>query len=382
MTRFATRVIHAGEPRICGAVSIPVFQSSTFLHDPRSAAEGGYHEVRYARLSNTPGHLALQEKLAALEGAEAALLTSSGMAAISTTLLALLEPGDHVLAQEGLYGGTHTLLVRDLRRFGIECTFVDGNDPTAWGAARRPRTRLFYVEAMSNPLLQVADLPGIVEFCRTGGLLSVIDNTLATPVNFQPLRCGFDLCIHSCTKYLNGHSDLVAGVVVGGAALLTRIKHQLDRLGGALDPHACFLLHRGIKTVALRVRHQNDSALRIARFLSRHPAVRQVHYPGLESHPQHARAQALFQGFGGLLSLELQEGVAGVERLLSRTQLLIQAPSLGGVETLVTRPATTSHASLTPAERHRLGISDALLRISVGLEDPEDLIEDLAQALS
>lgn len=382
MTRFDTRVVHAGEPRVCGAVSIPVFQSSTFLYDPARGADGGYHEVRYARLSNTPGHLALQEKLAALEGAEAALVTSSGMAAVSATLLSLLEAGDHMLAQDGLYGGTHTLLARDLRRLGIECTFVDGNDPTAWRAARRPRTRLFYVEAMSNPLLRVADLPGIIEFCRTSGMLSVIDNTLATPVNFQPLQRGFDLCIHSCTKYLNGHSDLVAGVVLGRGALVARIKHLLDQLGGALDPHACFLLHRGIKTVALRVRHQNASALRIARFLGQHPAVRRVHYPGLESHPQHARAQALFQGFGGLLSLELQDGVAGAERLLSRTRLLIQAPSLGGPETLATRPATTSHAGLDPEDRLRLGISDGLLRISVGLEDPEDLLEDLAQALS
>src|SRR5258705_8741097 len=226
---------------------------------------------------------------------------------------------------------------------------------------------------MSNPLLQVGDLQAIAYFARENDLVSIVDNTFASPVNFRPAEWGFDLSLHSATKYLNGHSDIVAGVVIGRADLVTRVTHKLNHLGGSLDPHAAFLLHRGLKTLALRVRYQNDSALRIAQFLESHPAVARVNYPGLESHPRHQRARELFEGCGGVLSFEPQHGVAAAERLLKKTQLATVAPSLGGVETLVTRPATTSHAGMLPEDRRRLGISDSLIRVSIGIEATEDL---------
>ncbi len=377
--RFETALIHAGEqrPRIEGAVAMPVFQSSTFEFD----GAGDYHDVRYIRLNNTPNHTVLHAKLAALESAEAALVAGSGMAAISSTLLSLLAHGDHVLAHHTLYGGTHDFLTKDLPRMGIEHTFVDADDPGTWAKAVRPTTRAFYVETMTNPLLEVVDLRGVAAFCRERRITSIIDNTCATPVNFRPVEHGFDLVVHSASKYLNGHSDIVAGAVVGKADLVHAAKHKLDHLGGTLDPHACFLLHRGMKTLALRVRHQSESALRVARFLEQHPAVTRVHYPGLESHPRHARARELMRGFGGLLSFELKGGVAAAEAFIGKVVLPANAPSLGGVESLVTRPATTSHAGLSAEQRARLGIAEGLVRLSVGLEATEDLVEDLGQAL-
>jgi cystathionine beta-lyase/cystathionine gamma-synthase len=378
--RLETALIHAGErhPRIEGAVAMPVFQSSTFEFD----GGGDYHDVRYIRLNNTPNHAVLHAKLAALESAEAALVTASGMAAISSTLLSLLSHGDHILAHRTLYGGTHDLLTKDLFRMGIEHTFVDADDPASWGKAIRPTTRAFYVETMTNPLLEVVDLPGVAAFCRERGLTSIVDNTCASPVNFRPVTHGFDLVVHSATKYLNGHSDIVAGVVAGKAALVQAAKHKVDHLGGSLDPHACFLLHRGLKTLALRVRHQGQTTLALARFLEGHAAVSRVHYPGLPSHARHARARDLFAGFGGLLSFELRGGLAAAERFIARLKIPANAPSLGGVESLVTRPATTSHAGMSAQERAALGIGDGLVRMSVGLEAPEDLIEDLDHALS
>lgn len=377
--RFDTRLIHAGEPspRLSGAVVMPIFQSSTY----NFGGEGSYHDVRYIRLNNTPNHVVLHDKLAALEGGEAALVAASGMAAISTSLLALLKAGDHLLSQDCLYGGTRSLLSEDLRRLGIECTFVDAGNPESWRAALRPNTRAFYCETMTNPLLEVADLPGIAAFSREHGLVSLIDNTLASPLNFRPLSHGFHLSLHSCTKFLNGHTDIVAGAVIGSAELVGRVKHRLDHLGGTLDPHACFLLHRGMKTLALRMRQQNHSALEIARFLSEHPRVARVHYAGLPSHPSHARAKALLDGFGGLLSFELKSDLDGTLGFLEKMTLPIQAPSLGGVESLLTRPVTTSHAGLPEKERLRLGITDQLIRMSVGIEDTRDLIDDLKQAL-
>jgi cystathionine beta-lyase/cystathionine gamma-synthase len=378
--RLDTQLIHAGEPRprIAGAVAMPIFQSSTFELAPSG---GGYHDVRYIRLNNTPNHVALHEKLAAIERAEAALVTASGMAAISSALLAVLGSGDHLLVQECLYGGTHSLVVQDLPRLGIRHTFIDAADPAGWERALEPTTRAIYVESMTNPLLQVADHTRVVEFARAHRLVSLIDNTFATPVNFRAVERGFDLSLHSCTKYLNGHSDIVAGAVLGRAALVQATKHKLDHLGGSLDPHACFLLHRGLKTMAVRVRHQNASALAIARFLEQHPAVRRVHHPGLESHPHHKRAQELFAGFGGTFSFELHGDVARADRFIAALELPVNAPSLGGVDSLVTRPALTSHAGLSAAERQRAGIADTLVRLSVGLEATEDLVADLARAL-
>lgn len=384
MTRISnhleTKLIHAGEadPRVQGAVVTPIFQSAMFEY----AGETSYHDLRYIRLSNTPGHQALHRKLAAVEGAEAALSTASGMAAISTTLMTFLSAGDHLLAQRCLYGGAHDLITRDFPGMGLSYGFVDGSDPSSWERALRPTTKVFYVEAMSNPLLEVADLEAVVAFARARGLCSVIDSTFASPVNFSAIELGFDVSIHSCTKYMNGHSDIVAGAVIGGADRITKVHHKLNHLGGSLDPHAVFLLHRGMKTMALRVKCQNQSALALARLLEGHPAVAKVNYPGLESHPAHARARRLFRGFGGVLSFELRGGAQAADRLMQSVTLPILAPSLGGVESLITRPALTSHAGLDPAERRGLGISDGLVRMSVGIEAAEDLLEDLGQALA
>ncbi|MBW2005237.1 MAG: aminotransferase class I/II-fold pyridoxal phosphate-dependent enzyme [Deltaproteobacteria bacterium] len=375
-----TKLIHAGEPDplINGAVSMPVFQSSTFEYTGAT----GYHDLKYIRLNNTPNHIALHQKLAALENAEAALVTASGMAAISTTLLSFLSSGDHLLAQECLYGGTHDFITKDLETFGISYDFIDGDDPGAWKHKLKPNTKAIYVETMTNPLLQVGDLKAVVEFAKTHCLISLIDNTFSSPVNFRPPEWGFDLSLHSCTKYLNGHSDIVAGAVIGSADLIQKITHKLNHLGGSLDPHACFLLHRGLKTLAVRVRYQNESALKIAKFLEDNPAVNRVNYPGLESHPRHQRASELFDGFSGMLSFELNDGVQAAEHFIQNTTLPISAPSLGGVESLITRPAITSHSGMSPEDRQAMGISDALIRLSVGIEATEDIIEDFDQALN
>ncbi len=379
--RLETKLIHAGEPepRILGAVSMPIFQSAMFEY----AGETDYHDLQYIRLNNTPNHVALHGKLSALENGEAALVTSSGMAAISTSLLSLLSAGDHLLAQKCLYGGTHDFLTQDFAAFGISYDFVDADDPQSWKSRLRPQTKAIYVEAITNPLMEVGDLEGIAQFARSNGLVSLIDNTFATPVNFRPLEHGFDLSLHSCTKYMNGHSDIVAGAVIGSAALVARIKRKLNHLGGSLDPHAAFLLHRGMKTLAVRVRHQNASALEIATFLDGRPEVSRVNYPGLASHPGHERANRLFEGgFGGMLSFEMAGGVDAARRFIDATRLPIRAPSLGGVETLLTQPALTSHAGMAREDRARLGIGDGLIRMSVGLEATEEIIEDLGQALA
>ena len=375
-----TKLIHAGEPepRIGNAVSMPIFQSSTFQY----SGEQEYSDIKYIRLNNTPNHEVLHRKLAALESAEAGLVTSSGMAAISTTLLTFLSAGDHLLAQRGLYGGTHDFIARDFESMGIECDFVDGESVEHWSEKLRSSTKVIYVEALTNPLLQVADLEAVVRFARQNKLLAIIDNTFTSPINFRPLEQGFDVTVHSCTKYLNGHSDIVAGAVIGPTDLVDKVRRRLGHLGGSLDPHACFLLQRGMKTLALRMKYQNESALKIARFLEAHSSISGVNYPGLESHPQHRRARRLFDGFSGMLSFEIQGGVEETRRFLEKVTIPIVAPSLGGVETLITLPATTSHSGLTPEERRELGISDTLVRVSVGIEATEDLVEDFDQALS
>ncbi len=374
-----TKLIHAGEPEplIAGAVNTPIFQSSTFEYS--GAAD--YHQLRYIRLNNTPNHDVLHAKLAALENAEAALVCSSGMAAIAATLLTLLAPGGHLLAQECLYGGTHDLFARDLPSLGVEVDFIDPDDPDSWRAHLKSNTRAIYVETLSNPLLQVPDLAAIVDFARHHRLTSIIDNTFASPINFRAVEFGFDLSLHSATKYLNGHDDIVAGAVVGNAELVSNVRRKLNLLGGALDPHACFLLNRGLKTLAVRVRHQNESALKIAHFFEQHPAVTRVNYPGLEGHPHHLRACELLDGFGGVLSFELKGGVEAAERFIANATVPTSAPSLGGVHTLIMRPAVTSHAGMSRDERARAGIADGLIRLSVGLETCEDLIEDFERAL-
>jgi cystathionine beta-lyase/cystathionine gamma-synthase len=378
--RIETKLIHSGEPepRIGGSVAMPIFQSAMFEY----GGEQSYHDLQYIRLNNTPNHLALHAKLAALENAESALVTASGMSAISTALLAVVPVGGRLLAQNALYGGTHDFLTKDFPAFGRSVDFIDADDPASWEAHLKPETEAIYVETMSNPLLQVPDLPAVAAFAQSHGLISLIDNTFASPFNFRPAEHGFDLSLHSCTKYLNGHSDIVAGAIIGRATLVERCKRLLDHLGGSLDPHACFLLHRGMKTLAVRMDYQNRSTLALAEFLARHPRVAQVNYAGLASHPRHERAQQLFQGFGGVLSFEARGGLGAAGAFIYKARLPIHAPSLGGVETLMTRPVTTSHAGMSPEDRARLGITDSLIRISVGLEATEDLIEDFDQALS
>ena len=374
-----TKLIHAGEPepRVAGAVSIPIFQSAMFEY----AGETDYHDLKYIRLNNTPNHDAVHAKLAALENAGAAIVTASGMAAISTALLTVLSAGDHLLAQDCLYGGTHDLITKDFAGFGLSYDFINAGDPTSWKEKLRPNTKAIYVETMTNPLLEVADLKAVVAFAKQHGLISLIDNTFASPVNFRPPYYGFDISIHSGTKYLNGHSDIVAGACIGSVEIIGKIKKKLDHLGGSMDPHAVFLLHRGMKTLALRMRYQNDSAIRIAHFLETHPAVERVNYPGLESHRGHRHAVELFDGFGGVLSFELIGDTADADAFIKKTTLPIVAPSLGGVETLITRPTITSHAGMSAEDRKRLGISDKLIRLSVGIEATDDLIADLEQAL-
>jgi cystathionine beta-lyase/cystathionine gamma-synthase len=377
--RIETKLIHSGEPqpRIGGSVSMPIFQSAMFEY----GGEQDYHDLQYIRLNNTPNHLAVHAKLAALENAESALVTASGMAAISTALLAVVPAGGHLLAQSALYGGTHDFLTKDFPAFGRSVDFIDADDPAGWEKHLKPDTEAIYVETMSNPLLQVPDLPAAAAFAQSHGLISLIDNTFASPFNFRPAEHGFDLSLHSCTKYLNGHSDIVAGAIIGRAALVERCKRLLDHLGGSLDPHACFLLHRGMKTLAVRMEYQNRSTRALAEFLAAHPGISQVNYPGLVSHPQHERARKLFQGFGGVLSFEAEGGLAAAETFIRKARLPIQAPSLGGVETLMTRPSTTSHSGMSREDRTCLGVTDSLIRISVGLEATDDLIEDFAQAL-
>ncbi len=377
---FETKLIHSGEPepRINGAVSMPIFQSANFEY----AGEASYHDLKYIRLNNTPNHIVLHQKLAALENAEAALVTASGMAAISTSLLTLLSSGDHLLAQDTLYGGTHSLITKDLVSYGISYDFIDGDRPETWQEKLKPNTKAIYVESMTNPLLQVADLLSVVQFAKSHDLISLIDNTFPSPYNFRAVDFGFDISLHSCTKYLNGHSDIVGGAVIGSCKLIEKITHKLNHLGGSMDPHTCFLLHRGIKTLAVRMKHQNESTGKIAQFLQLHSKITKVNYPGLESSSGHQRARELFDGFSGMLSFELSGGLEAAEQFMKNTTLPIIAPSLGGVETLLTIPAITSHAGMTPEDRQQLGIKDGLIRMSVGIEATEEIIDDFKQALS
>lgn len=375
-----TVAVHGGErwPGPEGSAVFPIYQSTVFSAGPGTA----YHDIPYIRLNSTPSQKYLHDKLAALEGAEAAVATSSGMAALTTTLLSFLRAGDHLLASDCLYGGTHDFLTNHAEDLGWRCSFVDMHRPGTWEAARTPQTKLFLAETITNPLVRVGLLDEVVAFGRREGLLTVIDNTFASPVNFRPLAAGFDLCFHSATKYLGGHSDLVAGCVMGSTGLVERVRRALNHFGGSLDPHTGFLLARGVKTLAVRVKAHNDNAMSLARLLADHPAVAAVHYPGLASHPDHGHAAKLFSGFGGMLSLRLRGGEEAAQALLGRVRLAYPAVSLGGVETLITQPAVTTHAGMRPEDRERLGIGPDLVRVSCGIEAAQDLIADFSQALA
>ena len=369
-TKIETKLIHSGEPnpRIGGAVSMPIFQSAMYEY----GGEEKYQDIKYIRLNNTPNHIALQEKLAALENAESALVTASGMASITASLLTFLEKGDHLLVQDTLYGGTHTFVNHEIEKWGIEFDFIDATNSVNWKEKLRPNTKVIYVESITK---------AVVEFAKKHELISIVDNTFPSPINFRPNEWGFDLSCHSCTKYLNGHSDIVAGCVIGSENLIKKITHKLNHLGGTLDPHACFLLHRGIKTLSLRMERHNANALRVAQFLEDHPRVEKVNYPGLESNSHHKNAIRYFDGFSGMLSFELKGGMSSASQFMEKLNFSIIAPSLGGVESLVTLPSTTSHSGMSTNERKNSGISDSLIRMSVGIEHMDDLIADLKQAL-
>ncbi|MDX1644065.1 MAG: aminotransferase class I/II-fold pyridoxal phosphate-dependent enzyme [Thermoanaerobaculia bacterium] len=378
---LATNLVHAGAPRppIEGAVVTPIFQSANYL----MADEASYDAVRYVRLHNSPNHHTLHARLAAIESGEAALVTASGMAAITAAILAFVGQGEHLLVQKTLYGGTQNFLDEDAPRLGLEVSAIDLADPqgaAAWERALRPETRMLYVEAISNPLIEVFDLEAVVEFARAHDLVTLIDATFASPVVFRPLEIGFDIVVHSATKYLNGHSDLVAGAVVSDAETVDRIRHLQLHLGAALDPHACYLLERGLKTLALRVERQCATALALAERLARHPKVRRVNYPGLAGDSGHAVARRLFRGFGGMLSFYV-DSAATAEQFLERVRIPLHAASLGGVESLVVRPSRSSHLGMPVEDRRRLGITDELIRVSTGIEDTDELIEDFERAL-
>ncbi|KAK9915831.1 hypothetical protein WJX75_004668 [Coccomyxa subellipsoidea] len=355
---------------------MPIFQSATYGY----SGDGNEDLVGYTRPADSPNHHALARAIASIEGTEAALVTASGMAAISSTLLALLRPGDHLIIQASTYGGTFELVHHELLPLGIESTIVDPANPGSWKAALRANTKVFYVESISNPLIGVADMEAVAAFSKQHNLTHVVDNTFATPVLLKPARLGF-VVIHSATKFLNGHSDIIAGAVAGPADLIAKVKNKIVVYGGVLDPHACFLLQRGLATLALRVRQQTASALALAKFLEQHPQVEAVNYPGLASSPFHVLAQSLFKGSGGgVLSFEVKGGVSNAQALLKALQLPLIAPSLGGVESLITMPSATSHAALGVDGRKAAGISESLIRLSVGIEGTEDLISDFAQA--
>ena len=377
--QIETIAVHGAHAELEGAVATPIFQTSTYRTG--SSANSSYDNVRYTRLSNGPGHLILQRRLALLAGTEAALVCASGMAAISASLIALVAPGERIFFQRGLYGGTQMLAAHDLPRFGIGCDLAPSDDVATWRAAIQPGTRILYVEALSNPLVTVIDLAAVVALAHELGALAVIDATFASPINLRPATLGFDLEVHSATKYLNGHSDVIAGVVAGHAELVARVLTTQNHLGGCLDPHACFLLERGLKTLPLRVRQQNANALALATFLAAHPAVTRVHYPGLDpARLVPAAVRDAFAGYGGVLSFEVAPALA--EALLGRLELALHAPSLGGPETLVTRPATTSHVGLSSSERAAIGIHEGVVRVACGIEAAIDLIADFDQALA
>lgn len=376
MSTLDTRSVHAGEPdpRIEGAVTLPIFQTSTYTFGDRD------DELRYVRYSNSPNHEALHRKLASIMETETALVTASGMAAISSALLSVLDSGDHLVAPRSLYGGTLDFFDDLLPRFNVTHSFLPAAEPSRWKSVLRPNTKVLYAESIANPRLEVPDLEAMVDFADRHDLLAVIDNTFASPVNLRPANLGFDVVLHSATKYLAGHSDLAAGVVGGPKERLSEIRVTTKMLGGMLDPHACFLLHRSLKTLGPRVREHNQNAGAVARALSDHPAISGVRYPGLSGHPNHDRASTLLDGFGGMVSFELTRS-ADVDVFFDALSLPIRAPSLGGVETLISQPVRTSHKNMDPEVRRELGITDRFVRLSVGIEGTEDLVDDLTTAL-
>jgi cystathionine beta-lyase len=369
-----TCCVHSGthrDPHTRG-LNTPVYTSSSFEYLDTA-------ENVYPRYFNTPNQKAIVRKLCELENAEAGLLFSSGMAAISCAVLSFLSSGDHVVLQKDIYGGTHHFVTAEFERFGIEYTFVS-NRTADIEKAMRKNTRVIYIETPSNPLLLITDIAAAAQIARAAKAVSIIDSTFATPINQNPLELGIDIVTHSGTKYLGGHSDLCCGAALTRKSLAARISATAANLGGSLNAMTCYLLERSLKTLGLRVERQNRNAGRIAEHLQSDPRISNVYYPGLENHPGHAVAGKQMKGFGGMLAFELDS--LQPQRFLKNLRVITPALSLGGVETIICSPATTSHEKITPAERAELGISDNLLRLSVGIEDADDLIDDLDGALA
>jgi cystathionine beta-lyase/cystathionine gamma-synthase len=354
----------------------PITQSTTFVNPV-----GGEEEVLYTRYGNNPNQVEVARKYAMLEGAEAAICLSSGMAATALAHLAILRPGDHLVASRWIYGGTQKLFDEEFGRLGIAVSYVDPAQPRQWRKQIRKTTRAIFVETPTNPLIRMLDLHVVAQIAREFGIALLVDATFASPINFRPLEHDADVVITSATKYLNGHSDVIAGTVAGSASVIEEVTRLMRLWGPAIDPHQAWLLDRGLKTLAVRMERHNANGLAVARWAEGRRGIARVHYPGLESHPDHEIAKRLLDNFGGMLGLEIEGGAAASERVLRRLKLFAHAPSLGGVESLVSEPRITSHKHLAPEDRAAQGIPDGFVRVSCGIEDAADLIVDLDQAL-
>lgn len=364
-----------------GPLTTPIYQTATFqTTDNEQQLRATHTDMFYTRYGN-PTNTVAENAIAGLEGTEAALLFASGMTAVTTAIMALLKSGDHIVAQRDIYGGVTKFLTQWLPKLGIETTLFDTNDFDQLARAIRPNTKLLHLESPTNPTLRVVDLRKAAAIAKQHKLISMIDSTFATPINTRPAEFGIDLVMHSGTKYFGGHSDLIAGVITGRRELIEKIHETRTTLGGNMDPHAAWLLLRGIKTLAVRVQRQNENALQVARFLAEHPKVRRVHYPFLEGHKDRAIAMEQMGGGGGMLSFEVEGTGEEARRLTESLNLFTLAPSLGGVDSLVCIPVLTSHAMVSPEQRQKMGVTDQLIRLSVGIESADDLIADLEQAL-
>jgi cystathionine beta-lyase/cystathionine gamma-synthase len=375
---LSTTAIH-GTPRRrpdWTPVAPSVHQSSTFTNPV-----GSEEEVLYGRYGNNPNQVALARKYALLEGAEDAIFVASGMGATALAHLAVLRPGDHLISSSWIYGGTQRLFNEELTRLGMDVTFIGPDQPRLWRRSVRKATRAIFIETPTNPTMRVIDLGPVAQIAREFGLALLVDATFASPINFRPLEHGADVVITSATKYLNGHSDVVAGAVAGSGSLVEEVNRLMRLWGQAIDPHTAWLVDRGMRTLALRMERHNANGMAVARWAAEHPGINQVHYPGLPTHPDHEHAREVLDGFGGMVGLELKGGLKSAERLLKRLKLVNHAPSLAGVESLISEPRLTSHRHLTADDRAAIGIPDGFVRLSCGVEDAEDIVGDLEQAI-
>lgn len=384
---YSTISVHAGEDRsrYADSVTTPIVQTSTYAFADSREIEAytkhGKARFEYGRYGNPTEQVAAR-RLSAMVGAEDCILFGSGMSAITTTILALVRSRDHIVITDDAYKKTLEFCSSYLQRFGVDCTIVPFGDYGALDAAVRPNTRFIFSESPTNPYLNVFDLTRLRAIARRHKVLTMIDATFSTPINERPLDFGVDLVLHSCTKYLAGHNDILAGAVLGRKELVEEIRALHKAIGGVIDPHCCYLLLRGMKTFALRMQQHNATGMALARFLEAHPQVKRVYYPGLESHPHHNIAKAQMSGFGGVVTFDIKGNLATAKRFLDNLKLCMIAPSLGGVETLITHPATVSYYDRTRKERYALGISDTLIRLAVGVEDAGDIIADIDAALN